>query len=75
MKFHNENDGDYTHYSDKELRKDALNLVRRDAKIAGVRAKFTGYSIRVTNKGAQLVAHGITTDQRLNYDFHIICAI
>lgn len=66
-----------TTYTDKELRKEARIAIREDAKVAGVKAKFIGYSLLLSpygsNGGVQvtLVAQGKTDA----YRFYVNVAI
>ena len=49
-----------TTYSAKELQRMAVKAIKDDAKAAGVRAKFTSWSLEVRNDSTILVAYGET---------------
>ena len=49
-------------YTEKELRKEAVMAIQRDAKHAKLKARTLGYSIRITDSRVQLIAHGQTLE-------------
>ena len=65
-----------TLYTDKELKREAVLAIRRDAKAANAKARCLGYSIQITEPSTiRLVAHGQRTDDSEGYQFDVCIAI
>ena len=62
-----------THYTEKELRAEAVRAIREDARAAHVRARYLGYTLIVGfAHGPTLQAHGERQD---GYQFDVNVAI
>lgn len=46
-------------YTEKELRSMAVSLVREESRVLGQRLSLNGYGVRVSDRGASVVATGV----------------
>ena len=66
-----------TRYTDRELRREAVNAIHDDAKAAGCRAACVGFDLVLTSAAligtctATLVAHGRRTDDGTSFVVNI----